>query len=415
MAPTIFGEHRSLICKDCGHPIRFYLEKSQSNLANVVCPNCGYADNRVVDAGIETAQPVNIRPSQSIHRWQVIAFQLPNSNAMGIKRVIGLPNEKIEIATGDLLVDGKLLAKHWNLQKAIRIPVYDSAYTPSETTLSNRWQPVSQCSAWKRTASKWVFDQLSRGTEPLSPVQLSLSGVNRVSRTPPNLRWDWLEYQNWRCCAHAGNRDDVHPVEDIDPFNPGLTRKLNRIKDLFFELNLEMSSDADFGWRCFAGQSILEFCFDAKAQQLTFSSSTKNDSTDVAGPNRSIKVDLKSLFADGTLNKSLKIEFSTFDGQLKLALNEKLILDEPLESRTEATGNRVFEVAGSQGKVQLHRIRIWRDVFYEPEKVNSFLVPADSYFLLGDNVAVSVDSRHWQPPFISANKILGTVEMTASH
>lgn len=39
----------------------------------------------------------------------------------------------------------------------------------------------------------------------------------------------------------------------------------------------------------------------------------------------------------------------------------------------------------------------------------SLKVPEDSYFMLGDNAAVSVDSRYWQVPFVTEDKILAKI------
>lgn len=45
----------------------------------------------------------------------------------------------------------------------------------------------------------------------------------------------------------------------------------------------------------------------------------------------------------------------------------------------------------------------------ESNCVNSFVVPADSYFMLGDNRENSDDARSWENPYIPANKIKGKV------
>lgn len=41
--------------------------------------------------------------------------------------------------------------------------------------------------------------------------------------------------------------------------------------------------------------------------------------------------------------------------------------------------------------------------------MTSITVPEDCYFVMGDNRSQSIDSRHWDNPFIRANEIIGKV------
>ena len=45
----------------------------------------------------------------------------------------------------------------------------------------------------------------------------------------------------------------------------------------------------------------------------------------------------------------------------------------------------------------------------EPQRQDTFTVPKDCYFMLGDNRVVSYDSRYWDNPFVSKDAIKGKV------
>jgi hypothetical protein len=262
---------------------------------------------------------------------------------------------------------------------------------------------LSLNSAWTKTATNWAFETNTTNREN-----------DLESRPEREEHWDWLAYQSWRCCAHAGNRDDLFPIEDIDQFNPDLSRRLNPVDDLFLELDVELSSDSQFGWRCFCGELALEFNLDVPNKQLFFNcfqTIDSNRSHDAIGLKQ---IDLDLLGEPFSSNDHLIIEMSTFDGQLKLVFNDHVVFEQPLDRSTKAGSSKVLEIGAKRGKVQLNRVRIWRDVFYESSNVSSFAIPANSYLLLGDNVAVSVDSRNWNPPCVPADKILGTVEIPSS-
>ena len=43
------------------------------------------------------------------------------------------------------------------------------------------------------------------------------------------------------------------------------------------------------------------------------------------------------------------------------------------------------------------------------DATRTLIVPEECYFMLGDNPAVSVDSRYWEEPFIAIDQILARV------
>ena len=69
-----------------------------------------------------------------------------------VKRVVGLPGEKIEINDGDIYADGKIQRKTLRQQRAMRILVHDDDYAGA----TPRWRPLDAGSNWTRQHGRLV-------------------------------------------------------------------------------------------------------------------------------------------------------------------------------------------------------------------------------------------------------------------
>src|SRR5688572_28431466 len=116
MAPTLYGQHRDVVCKHCG--IRFasgasdelepgfVLEHLRTHTA--YCPNCRFP-NFVYHDTVFTGDrilvikfPYDYRDPQP---WDVVVFKFPAEPKTNyIKRLVGLPGQEIRIEEGDVLV-----------------------------------------------------------------------------------------------------------------------------------------------------------------------------------------------------------------------------------------------------------------------------------------------------------------------
>ncbi|MHC4679846.1 MAG: signal peptidase I, partial [Planctomycetota bacterium] len=64
-------------------------------------------------------------------RWDVIVFKNPPEPTVNyIKRLIGLPGERIQIIDGDIYINGEIARKPPKVQKELWMPVYDNDYQP---------------------------------------------------------------------------------------------------------------------------------------------------------------------------------------------------------------------------------------------------------------------------------------------
>jgi hypothetical protein len=251
-----------------------------------------------------------------------------------------------------------------------------------ETELPRRWRPTEQESGWNNISGELAFRAVSDSA--VEPGQL-----------------DWLVYHHWRCCSHQDKRDDDFPVEDCYGFNQSLSRNLNETNELFFEMVVSADSNARFGWRFNRGPAQFVFVIDVASREMAVLEHRDNGKL----PSRQV-VFLKSLI-DG----QLKIEFSSFDAQLITIVNEQLVFQQLMPSEANAVPTYPLAIGAAGGAVSVRQLRIWRDVFYFPKSGQTQQLVSDSGFLLlGDNVPISVDSRHWGA--VGLDELIGVVDLS---
>ena len=112
---------------------------------NATCPNCGqaninakaapaaYGDQLLVHKGVFDFR----RP----RRWETVVFFNPASPGEAyVKRVVGLPEETLQVLDGDLFIEGEIASKDLATQRDMRIGVFDLAYRPSQNEWQMPWQ-----------------------------------------------------------------------------------------------------------------------------------------------------------------------------------------------------------------------------------------------------------------------------------
>ncbi|MFK7767877.1 MAG: S26 family signal peptidase [Mariniblastus sp.] len=426
MAPTVVGKHFQCECTECKFSFGCDIEQAEKR-EFLVCPNCGFgkinrADETVCERKEEQAVEISIG-NRSPNRWELVVFSMVISNdsigKTGIKRMVGQPGEVISISQGNLYADDILLRKPLDVQKEIRVPVYDSRYL-REVANSNhktrRWSGVD--------GSSW---------------QIGASSIKLESET--NQDKNWASYRQLRCYATKKDAKKIVKVEDNYGFNQSLTRDLNETDELFIETEVECSLGNSVGLRYFCKGTAYEFWISPDDSTVCFSKSSSQSDSDPR---------FKQFADDLIEGEAFTLELSSFDNRLLLLINGQKVLTQAIDdvqsidgvqanvgkltnddvqgqvtsdvdSRLKAqesdlNDNLQLQIGVSSEQVSFRRVRIWRDLYYLPpvgsDRNLPFVLKAkEGFILLGDNVPLSIDSRHWVDPSVTAEHIIGTVDL----
>lgn len=393
-------------------------------------------------------------------RWDVVVFQNPIKPTQAyVKRVVGLPGEAVQVQQGDLYIDGKIQRKDLKTQHAVRLLVHDHHYQPkNDDFFQPRFVPVetdeerSRHQAWGPKGEGFVFDAhqddlLSSEVEP---------------------QWSWVKYQHWMrqgghylttvplemwpeeieqpepvlgpiqydpakkqlSCKGAMTSDDCHrfldqtendefryavallyekshvaPLLDHYAYNSGLeNQEAIPVHDVLFECDLKVESGAgQFAIEMFDGHHRFRSQIDFKSRQVSLFVD------DQAQPVRTGRL-------GKTRNKeSMQAEMSIMDRQVLFAIDGQLIY-QPLLFSQSAEPRQVIRTpvrfGASGGHFTVTDLKLYRDIHYTRGKglhgvEEPYQLDQQSYFVLGDNSPVSLDSRSWADGKVDHKYLLG--------
>ena len=395
MAPHFLGKHQSTVCLGCEFQIVSDVDASMNT--SIVCPNCGLACSTENKFLARPADQVSINLGQLPERWQVIGFQRSNDDQASIKRVIGLPGETVWFEDGNVFVRAKddrtrddqpkLLKKNWAQQKATRILVHDNRFQDD----NDRWSSL----------------------DPTSHLSENLPAKFRTAEHR------WLHYQSKRCYQHSLKQAWSPRIEDSYGFNQGISRSLHPVDEVCLEFEFDSKSEL-------AQTSGTELVMAIVASQQTYFAQFlfNQDSVDVQLFNGDDQV--ASVLHCQIDPELPTCAISNVDSQIIIAVGDEQVLS--FEVSSPQTGSRVdsnssvellvslqpASLAGSSG------LRLWRDIYYfSPlsrdellqRQSGSGLAGTAGYFVVGDNLPVSWDSRRWLLPRVDVKDILGVVDI----
>lgn len=158
MAPGLLGFHRRIACPSCHYDFAFgvafddsvdasspVVTEPEGSRRYATCPNCGQINIDV--SGVPNSHGDQLLVQKHVYdfrqprRWEVIVFRNPASPGEAyVKRVTGLPGERIQLVNGDVFINGELARKDFHQQLAMRIPVCNVHYLADDEDWLLPWE-----------------------------------------------------------------------------------------------------------------------------------------------------------------------------------------------------------------------------------------------------------------------------------
>jgi signal peptidase I len=434
MAQTLYGEHAFHTCPNCGveYPVGWQPQgwhappwaprDAAYHPTMVQCPNCRFRQyydfgrpGELARQGLQGAEilsepllpesgdrifvdgwafdpPLVAEPGVGPSRWDVVVFKVPTDGQTNyIKRLIGLPNEKIELINGDVFVNDQITGKTANAQRSLWFRYYDHDYPPrAPSRLAGyfpRWVRVGGESPWTDLDSRVVhFDGLHSGR---AEIQFCTDPSNP---------------------AEPGLVQDIYGYNEPHPEIPEL--RLNPVTDVRLSAEIEMTTFT--GGYVELSTSKGEHRFYARLGSdgsLTVEHQARPDADretwPIAEPRR--------------YHGPVELALSCVDGSVQVAVNGQMVfkstraefeITPAIDRLLQKTDTRpVIRIAAENVQATLRHLLIERDVYYTSDVRGLRLPGSDeyvafgveghpiqlgphAYFMLGDNSPNSQDARY---------------------
>ena len=396
-------------------------------IASATCPNCGNVMKLIEGEGPGVTYDVRY-PSyngdrilvdkfaydfREPNRWDVIVFKYPEgANTNYIKRLVGLPNELVSIAGGDIWTsrDGQpstIARKPPHVMQAMLQVVHDSNFPVSLMQTEgwpSAWTDWADTSLWKSEKNRRQF------TATCSAGQSASLRYQRFNPTSD----DWKEVR-----LGMGVRKSVQPdlIKDFQAYN-AISQGGHWVGDLAVECTLESRSES--------GRIVFDLI--DGGQQHSCSIDLANGTATLEAASGVTAAATTPIRGKG----SWEVMFTNVDDELRLFVDNKLMpTSTPVVWSSgitkESTRNPVLEVVEPGSTVltdlapvgitvkaeddpvavAVSSIKILRDIFYigavgfgrrgeiRDEPILEFPLESDQFFVLGDNSAASKDGRLW--------------------
>jgi hypothetical protein len=292
-----------------------------------------------------------------------------------IKRIVGLPGERVSIRGGNVYIDGQISPKPPSIQSRMWLPVYDSRFAPQDTRLLP-WQFGRHPWQWhgKGKGGKFTLDAL--GSSEGSLMNLDRPIVDRYGYNAAGLT------------RHRSGRTRLHHVADC-----------------------RVSVRATPLERGRTGRAALLLKIRGGKQEFEAVVPLMNDEQAVLRRNGEVvdEVEPPSL----PLRNAVRATLELYDGQVFVYLDGELLLSHAfLPSPTAPERATEVGFGGRDARLQFDDILVQRDVYYLNKPgisgpYHTYEMGPKEYFVLGDNSPQSSDSRYWPDPAVPQENLVG--------
>ncbi len=279
-----------------------------------------------------------------------------------IKRLVGLPGEKLQIVNGDIYINDKIQRKPDSAQNTLWMPVYNSHFAEKEET-SPTW--IADGAVWKVNKESLVLNNISQNGSGASLVTFGREVLDQ---------------------SGYNNRSGSNEMGDVKlRFDATLSRGSK-------SLNLALEKNNDI-----------------------FTAVIPAD--DAGAKSRLLKGDATIMEKDVRLQTELphKIEFSNVDHVVSLSIDGTKVFEFDYDDG-KMPEQRPFDTSkvrfgGVQSRATFENIEIFHDIYYTPLSSGTWgttkpvQLGEKDFFMLGDNSRNSNDSRVWK--FVPKKNIVG--------
>jgi signal peptidase I len=435
MAHTLLGPHVRIACPDCGFHFVAGIEGTASDGRPAICPNCGNAGAQLSTADTTAGNDVLVDKGafqwRTPRRWEIIAFHTPNAaNELSVKRIVGLPGERIELSQGDVYIDGQIVRKTLAERHALASVVHDDRYRDHAAGEPRCWQ-AEPGTLWTITDAGYDFRPADAGGLPrrhggtgemqndedrMMDEDASKVAADELAAAVPDSSFSishssfplpWLTYHHVRR-DHVTGVAGESPIVDVHGYNQTLpVAEFHPVRDLSLSFQLMV-----------AGQGTLYLKASDGEHDYIVALAANGD----VELRQGAKVLARAAAGKPLCGVARSVELSLVDRSCLLAIDGVVLLEHPLAAPGEEVRgvSRPFSVASDGLSLQLTNMCIHRDVYYgqpvqpdvarpgEASGRSPVLLGRDEFYVLADNSPLGADSRYASfGPAVPAKLLVG--------
>ncbi|MCA9125001.1 MAG: signal peptidase I [Planctomycetaceae bacterium] len=198
MAPTLVGRHWKGTCPECGKPNYCSARDEQYGTADpplMICENFHVTKASEIDKKIHAGDRFMVAKFLTPRRWDLVVFQYPEEPAtLYVKRLVGLPGEKVHIQDGSVWVDGVSQTPPDSIKGIEYLSELPDWFGPDLWGSDNRpallgndeYFVLGDFSAQSKDSRLW--EQGAPGHNPFAVPETHMKGVVTHTYWPPH-RW----------------------------------------------------------------------------------------------------------------------------------------------------------------------------------------------------------------------------------
>jgi Signal peptidase, peptidase S26 len=399
MEPVLRGPRFTWTCPECSGSQAFGLDTCKSHQP-FRCRWCGVLDRKsTVDFEADESIEEKINPGDQVRyatlrsmrsiramemttgeaqptgliRGDILVFQESEGAKREVKRVVGFPEERIAIESGDVFVNGERWCK--SLEQALRQSILLNAWEGKKVT-QNRGPQNSLEGRWGFTDGAFDGAISPKNIETLENANNHQTVEHKLQFVSPT---SWLDNQ---LLLNAHDSHAVIPIQDFGFAFQVMT------PDASWTIRSQMRSPA----------CEPEIVIDWNGSEFKL----KHNKETFVSP------------ALPRTDKPIWLAIAMVDGYLVAGSPKEEWMRKKLPQETSIANLTIqypIEISPISGNLHLDQLLVFRDIYYRGQGDSGSQVwePGDQLVVLGDNVSCSSDSRDRWPDGLSPKAAKGVV------